>query len=115
MGGLLSDVRKTAMGAAGLLVVAVLVADPSGLGGSVASEEGDALAAPEAGAAQTPAPSAGSWFAEDSAEPAAPITVRPAARPPVQPAMEAAAGTIYPPGPVGPDFPPQLTRRVQGG
>ena len=103
MTGLFSDMRRTAASAGVLLLLALLFAEPGGVGGStVTRDQGQG----EASAHITPPPSPG-WFggadAEPTPEPAAPSAPGPAPR------AEPAAGVIVPPGPVGPDFPPGLT------
>jgi len=101
-------VRNTALGAGALIVVAVLVTDRSGLGGTV-----DRPAAPpqelvpepvssHAAAVHVPA----AWYA------ATPEVSGPAPPPvPVPQAEPAVPGEIRPPDPVGPDFPPELNAR----
>ena len=110
MAGLFSDARKTALGACALLVLAVLFADPSGVGGSAVSAQGSGAARPVPAPtpASAPAPSPAKWFAAGEAEPdpvfAAPGHAGPPLPPPLQP------GEVRPPPPVGPDFPPGQTR-----
>lgn len=117
MAGIFSDVRKTAAGAFGLLVLAVLFADPSGMGGgAVADAEAGRQNGPGNAAAQVPAMAAPprpvnagnpDWFAgEGEAQPVSgAISVAP---PPPQAA--ASAEEIPPPLPMGVDF-PQHRRR----
>jgi len=112
---MLADVRKTALGAGGLLVLAVLFVDPSGMGGKAVHEG----AAPDPGAdpAARPGPRPASnsgWFMAREPEPEA---VAPALAPgPAGPPPQAIAppDQIRPPRPVGPDFPPELGRRHGG-
>ena len=113
MPGLLSDARKTALGACGLLVLAVLVADPSGMGGKVAAS-GEA-ATPAATAGTRTAPKAASWFAASNAEPEPQPAINAVTGPPRQQAGAASPATQREPEPVGADFPPGLRPRYPGG
>ncbi|MBC2665083.1 hypothetical protein H7F51_06105 [Novosphingobium flavum] len=103
MAWLLADMRNTALAAGGMLVLAVLFADPSGMGGKAVDKEAGARAAePAGGRAGTGA----SWYtAPQSAEPeAAPVS---RAGPPA-PQGAAAADAVHRPEPRGADFPAGL-------
>jgi hypothetical protein len=106
MAGLFSDMRKTAIGAVALLVIAVLFAEPGGLGGHVVEHEEqphvDQAAALQPPPAPARAPSR-AWFSDGEPEPQ--ITPAPVNNSP----PPSAAGPAEPaPMPVGPDFPPGL-------
>lgn len=106
----LSDVRKTALGAVGLLVLAVLVADPGGLGGEVAAErEAGAGPRPEASPGPVRTVARANWFSAGDSEPETQTVAPPRLGPP-PPQVAAHPGAIHPPEPVGPDFPPELRR-----
>jgi len=108
---MLADVRKTALGAGGLLVLAVLFVDPSGMGGKAVHEQ----AAADPAARPGPRPAGNSaWFSAGEPEPeaVAPVFAPTLAGPPPQ--AIAQPDQIRPPGPVGPDFPPGLARRHGG-
>jgi hypothetical protein len=102
MAGVFADVKKTAVGAGALLVLAVLFADPSGMGGEAVKADEAKEPAPMA----KPQPKADpAWF---SREPVAEVTA-----PAAQPSPEAAAQIpqthwqVSPPPPRGDDFPPR--------
>jgi len=99
MHGLFSDMRRTAMGAGILLLLALLFAEPGGVGGSAVGQD-----TAVAGAAKAERSADSAWFNAAEEEPA------PESPPPPAPGGqdEPAAGVIIPPGPTGPDFPPGL-------
>jgi hypothetical protein len=106
--GLLSDTRRTALGAVGLLLVALMFAEPGGLGGHAVKAEAEAETPadgpPPAALRATANEKSARWLnsAGEEDEPKfAPTTPRAIVPVPEGP-VEAA------PGPIGPDFPPGL-------
>lgn len=108
--GLFSDMRKMALAASGLLVLALLFADPGGIGGK-AVQAGEHVKEPEGVTATQTAkprvePARKEWFAANAGEDEPPqMVIRPPedASPP-QPVF--APGEARQPRPTGPDFPP---------
>lgn len=102
MTGLFSDMRRTAIGAGILLLLALLFAEPGGVGGSAIRKDADV-----AGAEKPARPASSAWFNAADEEP----SPDPAPPPPAGGAERhdgPAPGVIVPPGPTGPDFPPGL-------
>ena len=94
--------RRTAIGAGILLLLALFFAEPGGMGGSAVGHDGDA-----AGHTRAERPTNGAWFNAADEEP----LPDPAPPPPPSGAGRQegpAPGVIVPPGPSGPDFPPGL-------
>lgn len=104
--GLFSDMRKTAIGAGVLLLLALFFAEPGGVGGRAVDHA--VPARDPVGASARARSAGGGWFsvADESPEPS---FTPPALNGGAVPGSEAAAA-IAAARPVGPDFPAELTR-----
>jgi len=102
MTGLFSDMRRTAIGAGALLLLALFFAEPGGVGGSAVGHDEDV-----ARGAKPDRPANSAWFNAANEEPSPDPAPPPA---PSGPGRQdgPAPGVIVPPEPTGPDFPPGL-------
>jgi len=102
MTGLFSDMRRTAIGAGILLLLALFFAEPGGVGGSAVHKDADS-----AGAARPGQTANSAWFSAANEEPSPDAAPPPPAAGPGR-QDGAVPGVIVPPGPTGPDFPAGL-------